>query len=329
MRTRRLLIFVLPVLLLVAAGVYILHLSAQAQSASDYYSETHLSYAPGSDGNYDAGQTLEAWLYSDFRPGLGGTQTTGQSRLVIFSDPNFVDFIGWECNPNARCYESGWDNVLATYNGRKDLKLCISFPIEGWQSGGQMPNVAILRYRVKDPATSSFMVQLTEGHGNGTCEQNPFANGIPGDHGSGACFNNRFGGAGCQGLGVGFIDAQPNGFTGGFGINNPAKTQAPLQQAPNNSGGGGGSSASTPSEQPASVPAVAPQGSETKQPKITPSPFYDGKLYASGSNAPTDENKATVAGLKVGYVWLILLATLVLSAGGFVTWKWWRSRIKS
>ena len=96
-------------------------------------------------------------------------------------------------------------------------------------------------------------------------------------------------------------------------------------------GGGGGSSATTPTDQPNTVPSGGPLGDNEKQPKIEPSPFFDGRLFTAGSEADAqDPNTVSIAGRTFSYVWLYVLgALLVLGVGGYFGWRRWQKKNKT
>ena len=298
--------------------------------------EPKVSTRPGSDGNYNAGDTLEAYVSADFN---SNRSLTGQLRVVIFSDPEWVDYLRYECAPNVQCYESGWDAPSATYSGRKDLKLCITTP-PSWQvpQAGQDYYIHIFSifYTVRTPATKAFYINAIGSGGPDSCEANPMANGVNDIRGSGACFNNRF--PGCSGTQPGFNNGYGDGFSPGFGIKmdgdgeglTPKDTQQQSTgQDPNpnkNSTGGGGTSAQTQGNEQNQIPTSTSQGTETEQTNAEPSPFYDGKQYAPGSD-PIDETlgNISVGGRKIAHGWLYLMAFGIAgSAGGY--YMWWNHR---
>lgn len=96
------------------------------------------------------------------------------------------------------------------------------------------------------------------------------------------------------------------------------------------SGGGGGSSATTQSDADNATPSNTDQGDATEQPKVEPSPFFDGKLFAIGSDSDANIQKdktVGIGGLRFGYGWFYLLGLLILlGVGGWFGWKWWQKR---
>lgn len=92
----------------------------------------------------------------------------------------------------------------------------------------------------------------------------------------------------------------------------------------NNTGpdGGGGSSATNQGDADNSTPSSSGQG-DAKQPKVEPSPFFDGKLFATGSDSFTTTDTVSIAGYRLGYGWFYLLAGLILtSLLGLLGWKY-------
>jgi len=89
-------------------------------------------------------------------------------------------------------------------------------------------------------------------------------------------------------------------------------------------GGGGGSSAMTEAEKPKATPSTTAQGESTEQPKTDPSPFFDGKLFAAGSDTDNQNvNGISIAGRKFGYGWFYLVGVLLLTGSiiaGYVLW---------
>ena len=293
-----------------------------------YGAEGFVTFMPGHDGNYNPGDTLSAWVTASSNSYPGG-DPNGQLRLIFFSDSNYVDYLGYTCDPNITCYQSGWDNPTANYNGRKDLKLCISMPVPHAVAGQQLPHILTLHYKVKQPGTSAFWINLADGSGSGSCQSNPFASGVYYNGGGAACFNNRF--PGCTGTDIGFTNATAPNFsdtTGTMGPDlNPNLGTAQTPSTNPNSGGGGGSSATTQTNELNPTPSSSDQGTETKKPDPEPSPFFDGKLFATGSDPYDSANTISLGGFKLGYGWFYVAgAIIVLGVGGFFAWRWWQRR---
>lgn len=90
---------------------------------------------------------------------------------------------------------------------------------------------------------------------------------------------------------------------------------------------GSGASATKQSNTQGSVPNASSQGSSTDQTSITPSPFYDGKLYTSGSQ--TDASKAASLlsrSLQPQKWWLAIPLLLILGGVGLLVWRLKRRR---
>lgn len=98
---------------------------------------------------------------------------------------------------------------------------------------------------------------------------------------------------------------------------------------PGAGGGGGGSSATSQSSQPNTIPSTSNQGDDKKQPKIEPSPFFDGRVFAAGSEADIQNpNTISIAGHKFSYGWLYLLGLpIVLGIAGWFGWRWWQKNM--
>lgn len=103
--------------------------------------------------------------------------------------------------------------------------------------------------------------------------------------------------------------------------------QSPAPSHSSGGGGGGGSIAIKQDDEPNTLPSTSPQGTKDKQPKIKPSPFFDGKLFAIGSDPDTEAIQGvTIAGQKFGFGWVYLVGALILLAvGGFFGQRWWRN----
>jgi len=153
---------------------------------------------------------------------------------------------------------------------------------------------------------------------DGNC-MNRVANGKPGNDGNGYPLQC---GLGVQGGGNPGNDMP--GVEGGLGTpgNSPVNPGLGNSPSPNpGRGGGGGSSATTQSDSNSSLPESSDQG-DNEQPKLEPSPFFDGKLFAAGSDASAIDT-VTVGGLKLGYGWFYLGgAVLLLGVAGFLGWKY-------
>lgn len=137
-----------------------------------------------------------------------------------------------------------------------------------------------------------------------------------------------FGRAG-NGLGEGGVGpVEPSGFP--TTNNNPSNSgnKTGDNGRSGGTGAGSGSTAATNlSNQPNSIPESSGLGEE-KQPEIEPSPFFDGKLFAAGSDA-SEINSVNVNGIKLGYGWFYLLGGLMLSVvGGFLGWRLWQAHIR-
>jgi hypothetical protein len=95
----------------------------------------------------------------------------------------------------------------------------------------------------------------------------------------------------------------------------PAPTDIPDQQPTP-------SPAAVPTPEPTPTPAPTPmaQGTRTKPPTPQPSPFYDGKQFATGSR-PDDFD--TSASVKSSLLWLYIgaPAVLLLGGGGYLAWR--------
>jgi hypothetical protein len=90
-------------------------------------------------------------------------------------------------------------------------------------------------------------------------------------------------------------------------------------------GGGGGAAATTEADKPNPLPSTANQGDTTEQPKVEPSPFFDGKLFAAGSDGDASISKdktVGVSGFRIGYGLLVIAALVVLLVVG--TFAWWK-----
>lgn len=92
-------------------------------------------------------------------------------------------------------------------------------------------------------------------------------------------------------------------------------------------GGGGGSTANKQDDEPNTLPSTSPQGTKDEQPKVEPSPFFDGKLFAIGSDVDTEDIQGiSVAGQKFGFGWVYLVgASVLLAVGGFFGQRRWRN----
>lgn len=91
-------------------------------------------------------------------------------------------------------------------------------------------------------------------------------------------------------------------------------------------GGGGGSSATTNSQTSNTLPSTSAQGT-TKQSAIVPSPFFDGRQYAQGSDSGSQSGglfsrTADTAPLTGRHITVASLIIIGIVAGGF----WWRRR---
>lgn len=88
------------------------------------------------------------------------------------------------------------------------------------------------------------------------------------------------------------------------------------------SGGGGGSSARRQADTPNPTPSSSQRG-DAKQPDLEPSPFFDGQIFAAGSDADNLTSTVAKTGETVVEHWPIALGVLVLGgSAGLGIWKW-------
>lgn len=123
------------------------------------------------------------------------------------------------------------------------------------------------------------------------------------------------------GLGQGLGPNDGDGGDGGTGAGSDSK------------GSSGGSSstknqASTQSPAPNPVPISSSQGDQSNQPKVEPSPFYDGKQYEAGSDGDTQETSILAsAGHQAVKSWPLVTVLLgLVVVGGGLYWRFWHKR---
>jgi len=268
--------------------------------------------------------------------GVANSHPTETFHVVVafFSDSNRVEYVSSECIPPIACTDSNWRGYAFGPMNLQDARvtdkvLCITVP-----PNTNHLNLAVamkMRYKVLDSSRPYWFDNIT-GVGRGSCASNPAGSNIITTGGNGSCINyvkelHPGGCIGSQGIG-----ARGNNPFGNFPDPNPGSQQGRSPQqgtssAPGAGSGGGGSLAATPGDSSNSVPMSSDQG-DSEQPKVEPSPFFDGKLFAAGSDA-SDIDTVKVGGLKLGYGWLYLLGGLVAAGvAGFFGWKWWQGHRK-
>jgi len=264
----------------------------------------------------------------------GGHETNSDWQVVatVTSNSKYVDYLGFSCGSFSTCRPTTWYKPSYFAGENYDLRVCINVPAN--QSNVTRADLFTLHYRYLSPPPHNWL-QVWFGTAPGSCDSNPSAAGVNVRNGYGNCspqnyvgpgqyseeqcnFNGPGDGTG-KGIGTGFSPA-PQGYGPGLSgqAPNPNPTPGPA--------GGGGSSAITQGDQPNSIPSSSDQG-DNEQPKLEPSPFFDGKLFAAGSDAP-ETDSLTVSGVKLGYGWFYLGGVLtVLAVAGFLSW-WKRATLK-
>ena len=300
-------------------------LVARAEKFPDVVNNPSYSNPPINIVNGNADIEVKGQL-TNFSP-----STTYQANIVFFSDTARVEYASYTCNPILTCVDSDWDrydNNTSNHMDAKvtDLRVCITIP-PGF-SIDSSSTILTLHYRVKD-TNRPFWLELWHGVATGSCQSNPTASGLDrGDGAYGTCFNMYTSEAGCVGTGGSGTGRQlgknPYTSSGGTGTGTQGQgTGTGTSPSTGSGGGGGGSSATTQSDNPNSLPSSSDQGTENKQPEVEPSPFFDGKLFAAGSDVYDNANSVSIGGFRLGYGWFYLAGALVLlGVGGFFTWRY-------
>jgi hypothetical protein len=260
-----------------------------------------------------------------------------QIVVVATSNSKYVEYLGFSCNGFSTCRPSSIVPNDYFPEENHDLKVCINVPA-GYSTDGMSRDLFTMHYRyLQPPPHLWFRVWFYTA--SGTCDANPTASGARQRNGHGNCspqiyvapgqyreeqcnFNGPGDGRG-KGVGTGFSPAPA-----GEGPAQSGQAASP-SSARGRAGGGGGSSATTLSDTPNSLPDSTPQG-EQQQPEIEPSPFFDGKLFAAGSDKFADsDNTVSVGGFRLGYGWFYLAGALALvGVCGLLGWRY-RSYLKT
>lgn len=276
-----------------------------------------------------------------YRAGLQNKSSQNlQVVLYIGYNTNLVKLDSVACHSPYGCSKSTWNGDYSQIRAgdlhKNHITVCLNFP----NPGGYYSTMNILSLQfsaVKDfDSYTQSWVTLQEGYAYGSCLTNPSASGVSWQSGRGSCAYDRPTVYGCDvnGSGPGGGEGEYIGFTPLGGSNDKTPTKNPGDSTnPNSTSGKGGSSsksgasANKSGSSTATIPSSTTQGTTDQQATITPSPFYDGKLYQAGSDEKNMLGSVSVAGRSVNTAWIALIVSVLTTAAlSVVGWRWWNKK---
>lgn len=310
-------------------GMYLL-VNSSAYNGDEY----ELYFAdPENTDIHSAGTNFSKKLYTNKVPQVSGKLhvdiTVDSHRSRVSYIPSFI------CASAHRCsVGDGYVSVSSEVDGlRQDFHTCVD--IGGTKIGKSFVHLLTIPY--KSLQTKEYSMRIRAVWASGTCAFPSGSFTLSHTEGwlIGRCLPS--GDADCQGghetegpapgkdntdgennsdgtKSGGKGDGKQTGGTGGGANSN--------NQSAAGNNGGGGSLANAPDEKSNSVPTESAQGKNT-QPELKPSPFYDGKTYAPGSNSdPGVIGVATATNPVTQKAWLYFVVGLALLAAGISAYRW-------
>lgn len=332
------LLYLLPILLFAAVGGYFVFASQAAQRGDRVSHGFNEYWNYGDFNNYvpQPGDTLKGTIDIDINSDEENTYTTAYQAIFITAyDTKVYKPMNGNCVWRFGCTVSSVntasiDAAVAQYYNeglgvhKHRVAICFNIPANTTFAGTAFTyTLQRTSYVPTHTTPSDNWVTSAEGHADGSCESNPSAAGFVLDGindacgGTLPCDDGTGPGAG-PGTFTGMSGSGGNG-TGGNGTGNNGQGTGP---GPGSSGGGGGSSATRQGDQPNTTPTTSNQGDNKEEPKLEPSPFFDGKEFEKGSDSDTLANTVRSTSRKIANTWPIVLGVILLGgAAGYVIWR--------
>jgi hypothetical protein len=327
-----------PILLFASVGSYFVYQSHAIPEGEEFGMKAAAKTLRADE--VPIGSTTQAKYNIKVGPDLRDSKLNGRHRpayMVIYTvsyDTRLFKLINGNCEWVYGCIQSTADIHNLPYNmgdyiHKKRIAICYNVPANAVHDG---PAFTWTFQRVSgQPGTFAegmwwFIPDSPHGILDGTCESNPSAVGITWQGEIGGCGeSNRT----CDdGTGPGAASGPLTGMgpkgNGGTGAGTNGTGTGPGPR-PNPGPGGGGSSANQQGTDPTPLPTTSSQGNAT-QPELKPSPFFDGRDYAPGSD-PLDKalGNINVGKHRILHGWLYLIGILLLIAGAIAGYfLWWR-----
>lgn len=272
----------------VAGGYYLTHSFADVLPDKIVYYDS-----VDGDRSRSAGQTFNLPLYSNVPPSrTGGSPLEAMSYELSLDVSDNMRINKYSCGDAGPCIFGG---VPVSQIGRS-VRACIDIRQQNYGRN----HIKLLTLNMTSLKGSKF-----------TLEWFIYQNSISCDRQHGTPYGGRQYGGGTFDMGQGLK---------GEGSGPEGQSQG-TRKGPSG-GGSSGSQSNKTSQVPNPAPSSTKQGDKTKQPTIEPSPFYDGKQYAPGSDPVDQIGVISIAGHKINRSWPYWLGGIALLA--IVGFGWWR-----
>ncbi len=267
-----------------------------------------------------------------------GLDVPSQIVLLVAVDGRRLEQPSYSCDGIFKCSLSAWTIPSDQAYEQEHLyhtgyEVCVSLP--AGYNDNSFTHVLTMHFKAKtDMATESApsWLQLWETNVvKGDCQTNPTSIGSRLNHGRIGTCGYSYSAVTCEDGGTGLSRSNVDGSNGDkdntkqgqADANNTTKgTTANNTKTKKAGGASGGAMATTQSDQANSIPSSGAQSTEDRTTTINPSPFYDGKQYAAGSDATEVLGSINVVGKKVQVTWLIVaICAAALLTSGLYFWR--------
>lgn len=259
----------------------------------------------------------------------------GQVVVMLSTDRRAVKYEGLtlNCKKKYKCVSN------ATHNGTfppehhyVNAVVCVDLPSRPGSTTIEPFFTARFRAVRNINYVSVFWISVYSGIAPGSCQSNPDASGVVWGGGHGGCYHSS-----PSTIAPGALEGCDKGYGISIGparqaIGVPDKTGGHEQGSGDDgksqgAGGGGGSDASRQADKPNTIPSAGEQGDAEEQPELEPSPFFDGQIFAAGSDTDSLRGALTNTGRSVAQNWpWVLGGTITIGAVGTLAFWWWKRR---
>lgn len=325
---------VLAVAIFAGIGGYLVYFSSAAErenweyngNVTSHVNLTSVPYWPIGNAEVPAGWKKGSIIRKEMTAQLYNFGSKYYQLLIDFRfDASKYQLVSVDCRTSNGCARSGASMLGHAYSRHPTgFVVCVNLPPHT-DSNPSTPvldiSLRLLNDYELEGSTYSYS-NMRHGIAEGSCAQNPNGIGVVGGGGPGAGCNEtwvkedgvtRYGGTAPCGPNQSIGDAPFNGFTA---ISNQSKTGTTSQAAgPSGSSGSGssGNSAVRVGNQPSSTPESAQQG-QADDSEVEPSPFYDGREFARGSDQDGVAGVANEVRKKLSSRWLVVVIAIALGA---------------
>lgn len=249
-------------------------------------------------------------------------------------DTTRVEALSVKCETEWGCHKSQVNPDSIGWGHKPAVIVCIDVPNGSYGISPDFVRLFTVTFRAKE--------QLNDGEGwwlstqayiaPGTCTSNPTAEGFMTNliDGSGSCDGewracDRGADPGISeyiGFGPPNVQGDDNGDQG---TQSGSQGTGTVNIGNASTSSSGGAVAQTPAPEPLPLPAPAPQGETDTQPKIEPSPFFDGKEYKKQSDPDTAVAGVSTRRSVVENSWPYIASGIgfIVLVGGVIVWRRW------